>query len=74
MYLIANFQFGPSDGIVYCSELGDGWLFFDRLVAVLRSVGVITFWSSLHADTHQRDRCRPAHSSIAEALVLLLNE
>lgn len=27
MYLIANCQFGPSDGIVYCSELGDGWLF-----------------------------------------------
>lgn len=25
MYLIANCQFGLSDEIVYCSELGDGW-------------------------------------------------
>lgn len=73
MYLIANFHFGLSDGIVYCSELVNGW----RLWQI---GGCSTFSGSNYILVIATLRSTlkgsppPCPLSIAEALVLLLSE
>lgn len=73
MYLIANCQFGLSDGIVYCSELGDG-------CHLWRIGGGSTFSGSNYIlviasrSSTSKGSPPPCPLFIAEALVLLLNE
>lgn len=73
MYLIANYQFGLSDGIVYCSELGDSWRLWRTGGCSMFSAGNYILVIASRRST-SKGSPPPCPLSIAEALVLLLNE